>query len=115
MTNNTIQDIELSIKEAKELVEVGNSLQRLMGNRDFKRVILEGFFKEEAIRLVHLKADPSFQTADRQHSIVQQMDAIGSLSGYLSTVLLKASQAAKSIELDETTRDEMLAEEIQNG
>ena len=107
---DTVQAIEANIREAKKIVEVGESLERLRSNRDFKKVISEGYFEKEAIRLVHLKADPGMQSPEMQKSIVAQMDAIGSLSMYFNTVFAQASIAKKAIISDEQTRDEILGE-----
>lgn len=115
MLIDTIQAIEANIKEARKIVDLGESLERLRSNRDFKKVIVEGYFEQEAIRLVHLKADPSMQSAESQKSIVSQMDAIGSLHQYFTAVYQKASLARKAIAADEETRDEILAEEANNG
>jgi CHAT domain-containing protein len=111
MTQDTVQAIEKNIQEAKEILELGNSLERLKLNRDFREVVLKGYFEKEAIRLVHLKADPLFQSPERQQSILAQIDAIGTLSGYFATVLQKADIARKAIEADEEERDAILAEE----
>lgn len=103
-----IQEIEQNIKESKKTVDFGDALVRLQSNRDFKRVILEGYFNEEAIRLVHLKSDSNMQTPDKQQSILLQIDAIGTLKQYFNTVLFKANLARKSIAFDEQTRDELI-------
>lgn len=115
MSNETIQAIEDNIKQARKIVEVGEALERLKNNRDFKRVIVEGYFEQEAIRLVHLKSDQNVQSPDMQKSIMSQIDAIGAISQYFSTVLHKASIARKAIASDEEARDEILAEELNNG
>lgn len=112
MSNDTIQEIELNISHARKIVDVGDSFERLRNNRDFKKVIQEGYFEQEAIRLVHLKSDQNFQTPERQQSIVSQIDAIGALNQYFQTVFHKSALARKAIESDEETRDEILAEEI---
>ncbi|TXH13303.1 MAG: hypothetical protein E6R03_11530 [Hyphomicrobiaceae bacterium] len=104
----TIQAIDSNIREAKKIVDVGDSLERLRANRDFKRVILEGYFEQEAIRLVQLKADPNMQSLDSQKSIIAQIDAIGSLGQYFHAVYQKAQIARKAIVSDEETRDELL-------
>ena len=114
MSNETVEAIERSIKQARVAVEEGNALERLRNNKDFKKVIIEGYFREEAIRLVHLKADPSMQSVDSQKSIVAQMDAIGSFNQYLNHTLQRGVMASKQIESDEATRDEILAEELNN-
>jgi hypothetical protein len=113
MSNDTVQEIERNIKQAKSLVEYGDALERLKSNKDFKKIILEGFFEKEAIRLVHLKADRNMQNVDVQKSIITQMDAVGTLHQYFNTILVQANQASKSIAADEEARDELLAEELE--
>lgn len=109
--DTTVQQIELNIARSKEILEVNSALLRLEGNRDFRLVIKSGYLEQEAIRLVHLKADPAFQSAERQASIIDSINAIGGLLQYFRTVAHNASVAAKGIEADEATRDEILAEE----
>ena len=110
MSSEQLQAIENNIKQSQKIADLGASLERLRSNRDFKRVILEGYFEEEAIRLVHLKADANMQTPESQQAITQQMDSIGSLSQYFRTLDLRASMAGKAIASDEAMRDELLAE-----
>jgi CHAT domain-containing protein len=110
MTQETVKAIEENIRQAKVIAGLGDSLERLRLNKDFKEVVLKGYFEQEAIRLVHLKADPGMQSPDIQKSIIAQMDAIGSVSQYFTTVFQKASIARKAIAADEETRDEILAE-----
>ena len=115
MSNATIQAIEDNIRQARKIVEVGEALERLRNNRDFKKVMLEGYFEQEAIRLVHLKSDQNVQSPDMQKSIIAQIDAIGAVSQYFGTVMHKASIARKAISSDEEARDEILEEELNNG
>lgn len=110
MSEEVIQQLETNIQQDKKLVELGASLERLRSNRDFKKVILEGYFEQEAVRLVHLKADPNMQSADSQKSIVSQMDAIGSLAQYFYALQARSSMANKSLEANVEMRDEILAE-----
>ena len=44
MSEEVIQQLETNIQQDKKLVELGASLERLRSNRDFKKVILEGYF-----------------------------------------------------------------------
>lgn len=106
----SVQAIEQSIKRAKAVIEFGKALERLRSNKDFKTVIMDGYFEKEAIRLVHLKAEPSMQKPESQQSIVSQIDAIGALHMFLNTAMFKADLAGKSIEADEAEREELLAE-----
>jgi hypothetical protein len=50
--NRRRQAIELNIKEAKKIAEQGDALVRLSGNRDFRNLVIEGYFEREAVRLV---------------------------------------------------------------
>ena len=115
MTQDTVQQIEAAIQHDKKTVELDNALQRLESNRDFNLVITEGYLKKEAIRLVHLKADPAFDTPARQAAVMTQIDAIGGLLQYFRTVSFNASIAAKSIAAGEAEREELIAEEAQRG
>ena len=112
MSNETLQQIEQNIKRGKELIDFGAALERLQNNRDFKKVITEGYFRDEAVRLVHLKGDANMQTPEHQANIVRALDSIGQLSQYFSTVTLLASRAVLSIAADEETRDEILADGV---
>lgn len=107
-----IKDIEMNIQQAKELVELGNAMERLRSNRDFRLVLSKGYFEQESIRLVHLKADPNMQSESSQLSIVKQMDAIGALNQYFQMVFHRAAMAEKAIESDEETCSELAAEEL---
>lgn len=113
MSNDkAIKDIELNIQQAKTLVEFGTALDKLRINREFQLVINKGYFEQEAIRLVHLKADPSMQTKESQASIITQMDAIGNLNQYFQMIFHRAAMASKAIEADEETHAELTAEEL---
>ncbi len=105
-----VREIEENIAQARQFVELNAALGRLTANRDFKAVIQDGYLQKEAVRLVHLKADPSMQTAERQASVVRDLDAIGGLLQYFRTVEHNASIAAKAIESGEETMAEILAE-----
>jgi hypothetical protein len=112
MTNtDTLKALEASITQNKALVDNASALERLRNNRDFKQVIAKGYFEQEAVRLVHLKADPSQKSDASQASIVKQLDAIGSLSQYLQDILMLASMGAKGIQADEEMREALMEEE----
>ena len=112
MSATELQQLEANIKQSDEMIELGNCLNRLTKNQDFNKVIKEGYFEKEAIRLVHLKADPNMQAEQSQKSITSQMDAIGNLSQYLATLHFKAGMAHKAKASDEEMRDELLAEDL---
>jgi hypothetical protein len=110
MYTSELQQLERNIKHAQKTVDLGESLERLRNNRDFKKVIAEGYFEQEAIRLVHLMSDSNMQTPESQQSIHNQMIAVGGFRDYLETLATRAGMARRAVEADESTRDEILAE-----
>ena len=110
-----LKQIEKDIERNTETVEFGKALERLSSNRDFKRVVLDGYFTTEAKRLVHLLSNQNMQTADKQAAIHNQMVGIGQLSQYFNNITLMASQASKAIAAEEEMRDELIAEDVANG
>lgn len=98
MTQDTVRQLEASIKENEQAVDLDKALERLESNRDFKAVIVDGYLEKEAVRLVHLKANPQMQSAERQASVIAQIDAIGGLVQYFQTVSQQASMAQRAIE-----------------
>jgi hypothetical protein len=112
---NSIQELEANIGVAKEAIELGAALERLFSNRDFKKVVLNGYFEKEAVRLVHLKSSKYCKDSDNQISIVAEIDAIGNFSNYLSSITDNAAFARKTVHADEETRDELLNEDLNNG
>jgi hypothetical protein len=115
MSNKYIKELETNIEQAKDSIELGLSLERLFSNRDFKRVILNGYFKDEAVRLVHLKGALEYQSSDAQKDIISKIDAISNFSIYLANIVNNAELANKTVILDEETRNEIISEDLNNG
>lgn len=115
MTQHTVQQIEASIERAKQLIELDKALERLETHRDFKLLIIDGYLEKESVRLVHLKSDPAMQTAERQASVIAQIDAIGGLLQYFRVVGQQAALASKTIESDESELEEMRGEVANHG
>lgn len=95
--DDQINAVERNIRSAKADVSKAKALEKLHNNKEFKELILEGYLKENAIRLVHLKADPSMQTAEGQASVLRQMDSIGELMGYFQVILHQAKLSEKNV------------------
>lgn len=105
-----IEEIEVKINEAKEVIERKKALMRLTDNKDFKSIVLDGYFKDEASRLVLLKADYEMQDEMSQNQIKKSIDAIGYFRLYLRTVMQLGAQMEKDLAADEQTREELLSE-----
>lgn len=112
--NTELENIELSIEQARLSVNTRAALNTLTDDKNFKKVVTEGYFKDEASRLVLLKADPSMQTPAHQNTLEKSIDAIGYFRLYLSTIYQLGAMAEKAMIEDEATRDELEAEEAVN-
>lgn len=93
-----IHEIRLEMEEARGIVEDGEALTRLSKNPDFKRIVLEGFFKERAVQLVELKAAPAMSSPERQAQILKDLDSIGGLQQYFNSINAMAITAEMTIE-----------------
>lgn len=107
-----IQQLEHEIQNSKKAVELGNALERLFNNRDFKNIVLKGYMEQEAVRLVHLKASPEMDSPAKQAAIVRDIDAIGTLSGYFKEIQRQADLGKKNITFSEEAIESIRAEEL---
>lgn len=105
-----IQEIELSIEEAKKYVAFGDAIERLHANKDFREVILEGYFRDEASRLTLLLADQNVTEKTREH-IFHSIQAIGELHGFFTARLMQREQMKSAIIQAQETIVEIQAEE----
>ena len=94
-----INQAEVSIKEAnvnteQDILRVENTywaemaqaLIRLEENADFKKVILEGYFKDKAINGVSLLATDHVKRGGFRGDIMEQLVAISQLEDYFITI-----------------------------
>lgn len=112
MSEQQIHEIEINIEQAKSFVGMGESLEKLFRNRDFKKIVMDGYFKDEAIRLVHLKGDPSMQKPELQEAILRDIDAISALHSYFQALQQRADHARYAIEEGEKEIEELRSEDI---
>lgn len=115
MINEQIEQIELSIDDAKKAIQLSKSLDRLIKNKDFQRVIDTGYLETEAVRLVHLKADFNMQSVENQDFVIRGIDSIGNLRAYFSKIFQKGRGAESALVDHENTREALLAEDLLEG
>lgn len=108
---NDLEQIELSIDNAKKLIEFKDALERLEKDPDWIKIMEEDFFKNNIIRLVKLKASPSCQDEMNQKFVTQQIDAVGQFSQYLLGIRIQGNSAKVAMERDAEERERILAEE----
>lgn len=111
INDQELETIEMTIEQAQTRIDKKKQLANLTNNVDFREIILDGYFKDEASRLVLLRADPSMESYIGQ--IDNQIIAVGQLRQYFTVINGLGSQAENAIEADKETREELLAEGIQ--
>jgi len=110
--DEALQQIEISLAQARNTIERAEALSRLRDNKDFKLLFMEGYFRDEAARLVLLKADPNMQEESKQQQVNNMLTAIGYVSQYLNAVAQLGAMAQRAIQENEQTREEIIAEEF---
>lgn len=93
------EQVERDITHYKAQVAVGAALERLSSNKDFKQIIGQGYFKDEAVRLVSLTASAGIN----EQALIRQMAGIANLEDYLRQIRKTAEIAAKSLPDSEST------------
>ena len=110
-----IQQVELSIEQAENYINVADALDRLHDNKDFEKVIIKGLFEEEAARTVLLKSEPAMAHEAGQKDLDNIITMIGGLFQYFNKIYAMANQAKMAIEADRDTLEELRTEELNEG
>lgn len=105
-----IEQIEMSIQQAKEAKDMMEAVMRLSDNKDFKKVIHDDYFEKYAARLVLLKSDPSMQDERQQRDVDNSIIAVGYFRQYLSSLIQLGRQAEREILDAEQAKEEIMAE-----
>ena len=105
-----LEQVEIQIDTAKRIRALRDNCVKLMDSKYFKDVIEDGYFKEEAARLVMAKS--SNLNADQMKLIDNMQYGIGALANFLESVMRRGSEMDTAIGEHEQTREEILAEEI---
>lgn len=103
----TVEDIQIQIDDAREMVRGADALERLFENADFNLVVKQGYFQEEPARLVEMKATPAMSSEANQAAIIKQIDGIGALQQYFTARFLTGDMARDAIRDGEMAIDEM--------
>lgn len=83
---NNLSDQQLLEVENQYWVDLWTALERLKQNKDFQKVILEGYFKDRAVNGVSLLAQEAIVSSGRRPAIIEDLIAISHLEDYFITV-----------------------------
>tara|TARA_R110002167_G_scaffold177375_1_gene377168 strand:+ start:102 stop:440 length:339 start_codon:yes stop_codon:yes gene_type:complete len=109
-TEEQLQELEDNINDAKHFIDIKDSTIKLFKNKEFKKVVLDYYFKEEAARLVMAKS--SSLNEEQKKMIDNMMYGIGALSNFFDSVLTRGTQAEQAYKDDELARTEILQEDL---
>lgn len=110
---NAVKQIEVTIEQCKEVVERGNSLERLLEHPDFNSLIMKGYMERESHRLTLLLADPACETAQARENVVRDLSAIAQLNAFFRTVRTAAEVAHRSMVEHQELLQEKLIEDLE--
>ena len=103
-----LEQVEIQIDAAQRIRALRDNCVKLMDSKYFKDVIEDGYFKEEAARLVMAKS--SNLNIDQMKLIDNMQYGIGALANFLESVMRRGSEMDSAIGEHEQTREEILAE-----
>lgn len=104
-----IQEIEISLEQAKHTVALGDAYARLKANPDFRLLIQEEYCVQEASRLTMLTAERNFDEK-RKQDVLAAIRGIGEFRQFLMLMEMQADLARDAV------RDaERAIAEIENG
>ena len=100
------EQLQADISECKDLIAMAESLETLRRSTAFKKVIVEGYLKSEAVRNTMM-----LDQAHVRESAIRQLAGIASFNGFLETIEMTAEQAKfQLIELEAESMN--LAKEV---
>lgn len=84
--NNLQQTDDMVVAENQYWVDMYRSLEKLKENKDFKRVILEGYFKDKAINGVSMLANQGIISSGARPQVMEDLVAISKLQDFFITI-----------------------------
>lgn len=87
MAINQTEENMLETTDNSYAVSVYEALDRLHDNPDFQKVILEGYFKDEAVRITSLLATDYVRREGVRPVLMERLIAISALQDYFKTVI----------------------------
>lgn len=116
-----VNQLETQRRENDKAIELRELAIKLSTNREFKKLILDGFCLEDCARYVQLSADPSLN-AEQRADALGLAQAAGHLRRYLSMLIAQGNRAEhQNAELDAVLDEARLeeaaadAEELASG
>lgn len=118
--------MNMTMDQAQKAMDIRDAYIRLRETKDYQLVFEEAYFKDEAMRLALAVVDINMQEDIEQRLISEQIRAVGHLHVFLNSKINLGNiveeslaneekervDAAKNIQYDEITGDQIVEEEI---
>lgn len=104
-----VEALEQQLGANKFAVEMRDMAIKLSENREFRKLILEGFCEKECARYARESGDPSL-TAEQRQDALNMAQAAGHLKRFLSVIFVTGNTAQNQI-----SEIEFALEEIRTG
>lgn len=110
MSQQELNEIAVTLEDCQKMVKIGEALNRLYENPDFKTIVLEQYFKEEPARCVVTlgRLQHDIEACNRIHN---DLAAIGNFQVFLQTIRQAHNEAIRTMstlpELQATIEKEM--------
>jgi len=108
-TQDDIEELEITIEDARKKVALRDAALRLANNRDFKKLIMDEYFTQYAANLVSQTADPA--TSDRRENAIERILGISHLRVFLQETITLGNQSEAAIIENQEALDEIREEE----
>lgn len=109
MRDREIKSVELGLAEAHEKVAIGEAALRLADNPDFKKLILEGYCRDNVVRLTNCLNEVGFE--DSQDAIKRGLEGVAEFTRYMRQLVREGELAEAAILDHEETLDALRAEQ----
>ncbi|WP_421991639.1 hypothetical protein [Roseococcus sp.] len=111
MSDVTKTPLEQQLEAAKAIVDRRQTAMRLVDNRDFRKLILEGFCLEDAARYAQESGDPILAPEQRADALCMAQ-ASGHLKRFINITIQMGAHAERELpHLEEAVADERAAPE----
>ena len=108
MSGNQVNEVEIDIKTLEHAIELGDAMERLKSNPDFKKVFTDAYCQDEPARLADMAA---YARSDFEYQSIQRdVVAIGAFRAYVRNVGHFAAEARNTLDSFEAAKSEEGAE-----
>lgn len=109
MTKHTdIKALESNIADAEYVIAQREKALKLSANSEFRDLFINGFFRDEAARLVQISTDPNLSLQDREDALAMAQST-GHAKRYLSVIVQQGYVAERDLPAMRATLEEVRA------